>query len=196
MPRQAGSCLSCQTLGIGKKQSRLVSSMEIPTLQTDRLNLVPPSAVAEQLYEEFYTNALASSAYGGPLTAGAAWARLASDLGTWHLRGFGVWLIQRQQQQDFVGVCGYWQGIGWPRELTWWVLPEARGAGIAREASEAAIKHAYRVFRWPVVETYMNDTNEPARGLVLRLGGIKTGRRQFPDGLERDVFQIPSPSNA
>ena len=170
--------------------------MQIPTLQTDRLNLVAPSSGAERLYEEFYTNALASSAYGGPLTASAAWARLASDLGTWHLQGFGVWVIQRRQEQDFVGVCGYWQGVGWPRELTWWVFPVVRGAGIAREASEAAVKHAYRVFRWPVVETYMNDTNAPALGLVLRLGGIKTGRQQFPDGLERDVFQIPPPPDA
>ena len=170
--------------------------MQIPTLQTARLNLVPPSSGAEQLYEEFYTNAQASSAYGGPLTAGAAWARLASDLGAWHLRGFGIWVIQRRQQQDLVGVCGYWQGTGWPLELTWWVLPEARGAGIAREASQAVIKHAYRVFRWPVVETYMNDANEPARKLVLRLGGVKTGRRPFPDGQERDVFQIPAPPDA
>lgn len=102
-----------------------------------------------------------------------------------------MWAVQRREQQDLVGVCGYWQGKGWPRELTWWLLPRARGHGIAHEASLAAIHHAYRAFGWPVVETYMEDTNGPARALVLRLGGIKAGRRQFPDGLERDVFQIP-----
>jgi [ribosomal protein S5]-alanine N-acetyltransferase len=37
----------------------------------------------------------------------------------------------------------------------------------------------------------MKDDNAPARALVLRLGGVMTDRRQFPDGLERDVFQIP-----
>lgn len=42
-----------------------------------------------------------------------------------------------------------------------------------------------------VAERYMEDANGPARALVLRLGGIKVGRRQFPDGLERDVFQMP-----
>jgi RimJ/RimL family protein N-acetyltransferase len=97
--------------------------MQIPTIHTDRLILVPPSAEAEQLYEAFYTDVQASAAYGGPLTPGAASARLAADLGTWHLCGFGVWVIQQLQQQDFVGVCGYWQGKGWPRELTWWLLP-------------------------------------------------------------------------
>lgn len=145
------------------------------------------------MYEAFYTNAQASCAYGGPLTPEAARARLASDLGTWHRSGFGVWLIQRRQQQDLVGVCGYWQGKGWPKELTWWLLPQARGAGIAQEASRAAIEHAYRVFGWSVVETYMNDTNEPARALALRLGASKTRRQEFPDGLERDVFVLPPP---
>jgi RimJ/RimL family protein N-acetyltransferase len=170
--------------------------VQIPTIQTDRLSLLPPSVASEQLYEEFYTDARASCAYGGPLTAGAAWARLAADIGSWHLSGFGVWVIQRRLQRDLVGVCGYWQGKGWPRELTWWLLPQARGAGIAHEASQAVIRHAYQVFGWPVVETYMNDTNEPARALVLRLGGTRADRRQFPDGLERDVFQIPPPPDA
>ena len=167
--------------------------MQIPTLQTSRLCLVPPSLKASQLYEEFYTDTQASSEYGGPLTPGAAQTRLASDLGTWHLHGYGVWIIYRRREQDLVGVCGYWQGLGWPRELTWWLLPKARGAGIAREASEAAINHAYRAFEWPVVETYMNDTNESARKLVMSLGGVKTKRQLFPDGLERDVFHLRQP---
>jgi [ribosomal protein S5]-alanine N-acetyltransferase len=170
--------------------------MRMSTIQTALLNLVPPSSEAEQLYEEFYTNPGASSAYGGPLTSSAARTRLAADIDSWNLNGFGIWVVQRRQQQDFVGVCGYWQGNGWPRELTWWLLPKARGAGIAREASLAAIRHAYFVFGWPIVETYMNDSNESARNLVLRLGGIKSERRQFPDGLERDVFQIPHPHDA
>lgn len=56
----------------------------IPTLQTERLLLLPPSAAAEALYGAFYTDAQASHAYGGPLTAAAAWNRLAADLGAWH----------------------------------------------------------------------------------------------------------------
>jgi [ribosomal protein S5]-alanine N-acetyltransferase len=170
--------------------------MQIPTIQTALLNLVPPSSGAEQLYEEFYTDPEASSTYGGPLTSSLARVRLATDTESWNLNGFGVWVIQRREPQDFVGVCGYWQGNGWPRELTWWLLPKARGAGIAREASQAAIRHAYLVFGWSIVETYMNDGNESARNLVLRLGGIKCERRQFPDGLERDVFQIAHPRDA
>lgn len=167
--------------------------MNIPMLSTERLRLLPPGAQAEELYDRFYTDPAASSAYGGPLTPGAARARLAADIGCWQVQGFGVWLLQRRLEDDLVGVCGFWQGKGWPRELTWWLLPEARGSGLALEASRAAIAHAYRVFAWPAVETYMNDSNEPARKLVLGLGGRKMARQAFPDGLERDVYCMPDP---
>ena len=165
--------------------------MPIPTLHTERFVLLPPSAACEGLYEAFYTDARASRPYGGPLTSAAAWSRLAADLGAWHLQGFGVWAIARRDTGALVGVCGFWQGKGWPRELTWWLLPGARGAGFAQEASCAAIEHAYKQFAWQAVETYMNDDNHAARTLVLRLGGVVTGRRSFPDGLERDVFRFP-----
>lgn len=166
----------------------------IPTLSTERLRLVPPDAAAEPAYQRFYTDAEASRAYGGPLTPGAAWARLASDIGSWHLLGFGVWAVQRRDRGDVVGTCGFWQGKGWPRELTWWLLPDARGQGLAFEASRAAVDHAYRAFGWPSVETTMNDENLAARQLVGRLGGTILRRQAFPDGLERHLYRIPPPA--
>src|SRR5471030_2104303 len=103
--------------------------MDIPTLRTERLELIPPDRRCDDVYQRFYTDAEASRAYGGPLAPAAAWARLAYDVGAWRLQGFGVWAIRTRSEQDLVGVCGYWQGRGWPRELTWWLLPEYRGRG-------------------------------------------------------------------
>lgn len=165
----------------------------IPTLDTGRLRLVPPSVACEKTYEAFYADARASGPYGGPLTPGQAWARLASDLGHWHLQGFGVWAIELPAERAIVGTCGFWQGKGWPRELTWWLVPSARGRGLALEASRAAVHHAYTAWAWPEVQTYMNDDNASARALALRLGGRVVERRRFPDGLERDLFRIPRP---
>ena len=76
----------------------------------------------------FYTTQAASHAYGGPM------------------QGFGVWAIERMGTRDIIGTCGFWQGNGWPRELTWWLLPVARGQGYALEASRAAVAHAYTSF--------------------------------------------------
>lgn len=166
----------------------------IPTIETERLRLVPPSLDCFDAYAAFYTDADASKAYGGPIGKEQVWARLKADLGSWYLLGFGVWVIQQKSDNKYIGTCGFWQGNEWPTELTWWITPEGRGKGIATEASNAALLHAYNEFKWDVVETYMNDENEAARALVEKLGGKKVGRASFNDGLSRDIYQIPRPA--
>jgi RimJ/RimL family protein N-acetyltransferase len=105
--------------------------MHIASLHTERLELIAPERQCDAAYQRFYTDPEASAAYGGPLTASAAWARLAFDVGAWKLQGFGVWAVRTRHDQEMVGVCGYWQGRGWPREFTWLLLPEHRGRGLA-----------------------------------------------------------------
>ncbi|WP_431256862.1 GNAT family N-acetyltransferase [Roseateles chitinivorans] len=166
----------------------------IPTLESDRLTLSPLDRSCFDAYERFYGNAEASGSYGGPLSPAAAWTRLASDVGVWTLQGFGVWAIRRRDETAVLGVCGFWQGRGWPTELTWWLLPEARGQGMALDASRLAVTHAYRDWGWPTVQTYMRDDNIAARKLVLRLGGGLVDRVCFPDGEFRDLFEIPDPA--
>mgnify|MGYP000665637370 CR=1 FL=1 len=166
----------------------------IPILETQRLRLVPPTIENLDFYEEFYTDAEASKAYGGPLGKDQTLARLKADLGSWYLFGFGVWVIQQKSDDSFVGTCGFWQGNGWPIELTWWVSPQARGKGIATEASKVAIAHAYNEFNWDTVQTYMNDDNVAARTLVEKLGGQKIDRQSFNDGLSRDIYVMPRPN--
>lgn len=167
--------------------------MVIPTLETERLKLVPPAAHGFEAYREFYTDAAASNTYGGPLSPSQAWTRLKSDLGSWYLSGFGVWMLELNSTGEIVGTCGFWQGLGWPRELTWWLLPEARGQGYAFEASGAAISYAYDAMGWEDVVTYMLDSNIEASRLVERLGGEKARRMEFPDGQLRDYYRLPRP---
>ena len=71
------------------------------------------------------------------------------------------------------------------------LLPEARGAGYATEASRVVIDWAYRVLSWPHVETHMRDENAPARAIAERLGGTIDRRETFPDGVTRDVYVLP-----
>lgn len=160
-------------------------------VETDRLRLLIPDRDCIELYEKFYTNGNASESYGGPLNVDQTWARLKADLGSWHLLGFGVWVLQSKETNELLGTCGFWQGRNWPTELTWWVLPEHRGQGYAFEASKTVIKHARTWLGWSKVETYMNDENNAARGLVLKLGGEINRRITFPDGICRDIYTLP-----
>ncbi|AWF83441.1 N-acetyltransferase [Microbulbifer sp. A4B17] len=165
----------------------------LPTIETERLKLVPPRIDCFSAYERFYTDEVASKMYGGPINKEQVWARLKADLGSWHLLGFGVWVIQLKSNNNYIGTCGFWQGKDWPRELTWWVIPEGRGRGIATEASKAALSYAYDEFKWDIVETYMNDENIAARALVEKLGGRKDRREMFNDGFSRDIYVLPKP---
>lgn len=164
----------------------------IPTIETDRLVLRAPWAGDAPVYREFFTDAEASRAYGGPMTPDGAWRVLATDLGHWALRGYGRWAVELKATGAMIGGCGLWWPDGYPRsELTWWIVPAARRQGYALEASRAAVRFGYRSLGWPLVETHMNDDNDAARGLAVALGGTVFTRERFPDGVERDVYALP-----
>lgn len=165
----------------------------IPILETDRLVLRAPSANDYPVYRDFFADAEASAAYGGPPNADRAWRILATDIGHWPLRGYGRWSVVVRETGEMIGGCGLWWPEGYPRsELTWWIIPAARRFGYALEASHAAVRFGYRTLSWPLVETHMNDENEPARRLTEKLGGRIIARELFPDGLERNVYALPN----
>ncbi|KZN28611.1 hypothetical protein N480_11000 [Pseudoalteromonas luteoviolacea S2607] len=164
--------------------------IHIVPIETERLRLVAPSAACLDAYLQFYTDGEASKMYGGPIEPAQVLARLKADLGSWYLHGFGVWVVQEKASGNYIGTCGFWQGYNWPTELTWWLIPKTRGLGYAKEASIAAINYAYDELEFSQVRTYMNDDNDAARKLVERLGGTKTDRMLFPDGLYRDIYTL------
>ncbi|MGX1498893.1 ribosomal-protein-alanine N-acetyltransferase [Labrenzia sp. MBR-25] len=136
------------------------------SLETTRFRLRLPEKTDFPVYRAFFADAEASHFYGGPLREDMAWRVLASHLGHWQLRGYGIWVIEPIAGGDIIGGCGFVWPEGWPRrELTWWLMPQARGTGAAVEVSQAAIRHAYQVYGWPLVETHMKDDNEAAKSL-------------------------------
>ncbi len=164
----------------------------IPVLQTERLTMRGPEADDFPLYRDFYADAEGSGHYGGPKRADEAFQRLAADIGHWHLKGFGKWILVERASGKAVGGCGIVHPDGWPsHELTWWLTRDARGTGYATEASRAAITFGYEALGWDTVETHMRDTNTAARALVTRLGAEVIRRETFPDGVTRDVFRLP-----
>ncbi|WP_420412451.1 GNAT family N-acetyltransferase [Roseibium sp.] len=166
------------------------------SLDSPHFLLRPPSADDFTIYRQFFSDGEASHFYGGPLREDQAWRTLAGHLGHWQLRGYGMWMIVPKEGGAPLGGCGLVWPEGWPRrELTWWLLPEARGNGVAVEASQAAIRHAYDSYGWPMVETHMDDANIAAQKLVLKLGGEQIAREDFPDGKMRSVYRLPHPGN-
>lgn len=158
---------------------------------TQRLGLRVPDARDLDAYAAFFADPEASRFYGGPLRRDEAFGVLCRDIGHWMLRGFGKFAIACDGRT--IGGCGIVHPEGWPsHELTWWLLPEARGAGIAREASLAVLGWARDRLGLAEVETHFRDENAAARRLTERLGGRRVRRNIFPDGIARDIFAIPT----
>lgn len=162
-----------------------------PTHSTDRLTLRAPRARDLPSYVAFYTNAEASAFRDGPMRADQVWRKLAEDIGHWHLKGYGIWMLIRKDDGQTVGGVGLWHPEGWPRhEMAWWLLPHSRGTGLAIEASQAILSFAVNTLGWPSVETHIRDGNVAAHRLAKRLGGEVIARETFPDGHERDVYRL------
>ena len=167
----------------------------IPELRSPRLLLRAPGEEDFPTYMAFYADADASHFYGGPMSSSNAWKQLAMEVGHWTLKGYGMWSIETLSSSEMIGGCGFWWPSGWPRpELTWWLVKSAQGKGFATEASISAINYAYQKLDWHSVETHLDDDNEAARKLVLRLGGSILTRETFPDGIDRNVYSIPPAS--
>jgi RimJ/RimL family protein N-acetyltransferase len=120
-------------------------SLMIPTLETPRLRMrgftdddfpAYRALVADPQVMRFLGD-------GRPLGEIDAWRQLATILGHWVLRGFGLWAVEERETGRFVGRVGLLEPGGWPGfEVAYTIAPEVWGRGYAREAAGAALKHA------------------------------------------------------
>lgn len=164
-----------------------------PIITTARLTLTAPTPDDFGAYQAFYAvSDVAVGGYRGGRSDDEVRAILQANIEHWKTKAFGMWLLRRTGETEVIGGCGLAHPDHWPRhELTWWLMPDARGQGVATEASRAIIEWAYDTLGWSSVETHMRDENLPARRLAERLGGRKIDRETFPDGVARDVFELP-----
>lgn len=81
----------------------------------------------------------------------------------------------------------------WKRpEVTYWLVPDARGQGFGREALSLVVDYAFRAYDAPAVGAGAYASNDASRGLLESLGFVEEGRRRaymFVDGEHRDMVQ-------
>ena len=113
---------------------------------------------------------------GGPHGDDDAFVAFAATIGTWLLRGHGLWTVTDHAGAvlGFV-LIGFEPGDEAP-ELGWLFLPEARGKGFATEAAAAARAHALGDAGLNELVSYIDPTNAPSRRLARRIGAWLDGR--------------------
>jgi RimJ/RimL family protein N-acetyltransferase len=89
---------------------------EIPTLNTNRLRLRAFQASDLDAYASMQGNpeVMRHMVMGRASTRAEVWRTMATSLGGWALRGYGMWACEKRDDGAFVGSVGIFQPLDWP----------------------------------------------------------------------------------
>jgi RimJ/RimL family protein N-acetyltransferase len=108
---------------------------------------------------------------GQPLAPPMAWRSLATVIGHWSLRGYGLWAVTERASGALVGRVGFWNPDGWPGfELGWLLRRSYWGRGYATEAARAALDWAFTQRDQPHVISLIYPDNAASIRVATRLG--------------------------
>jgi RimJ/RimL family protein N-acetyltransferase len=113
---------------------------------------------------------------GRTLSRTDAWRHIALFLGTWQLRGYGMWAVEDKATGRFVGRVGYLHPEGWPGiELAWALARSYWGRGLASEAAQACLKHGFVSCGFEHVIHLIHPENRKSIAVAERLGAKPEG---------------------
>lgn len=147
-----------------------MTTFSIPIIETERLVLRAPHADDLPELTAFYASER-SHMVGGPRDHVGSWSSLATRLGHWALKGYGLWHLTENSSGRFVGAVGIIDVPGWDEpELGWTLMDGAEGKGLAFEAALAARDYAARQQGLNGVISYIAHENTRSRALAERMG--------------------------
>lgn len=165
-------------------------------IETARLRLRRPVPSDWEAFRDFMLSDRAT-VFGSHGHLGRAFRAFASELGHWEIFGFGMFAVTPRDGDRAVALVGPWSPPDWPeKEIGWMVLSaEAEGRGIAREAAEAALGHAWRTLGWHTAVSYIAEGNDRSVRLAERLGARLDPKAAAPEapGKRVLVYRHPRP---
>lgn len=140
-------------------------------LHTRRLVMRRPNGADWPAARDFFMSERAAGV-GGPHDLGRAWRLFAANLGHWDILGYGMWAVTLRGDDRAVGLVGPWCPADWPETEIGWVIfePGIEGTGIATEAAQAAIEHAWSALGWDTIVSYIAPGNTRSIRLAEKLG--------------------------
>ncbi len=164
--RTAASEIAAAQMGIGMSEN----GHRFPSLHTSRLQLVSPAEASFDAQQAFLS-------IGAPRFIEAAddpdalWWSIATIIGHWHLRGYGLFAVIERSSGRPVGLIGPWFPKGWPEpELSWHLTEDARGKGYATEAADAVLQWLFQEQNWSDIASFIPEDNDASIALAQRMG--------------------------
>jgi RimJ/RimL family protein N-acetyltransferase len=170
--------------------------MTAPVLETERLRMRGWREEDLAPLAAFSADEEATRFLGGPSGTDAAWRHMATLIGHWVLRGYGMWALEDRLSGRWIGYCGLWNPHGWPeREIGWGLAGSARGRGLATEAARRARDFAYQELGWTTVISCIAPDNVASQRVAQRLGATLERSIELM-GHAVAVYRHPAPSTS
>jgi RimJ/RimL family protein N-acetyltransferase len=169
--------------------------IRIPEVQTMRLVLRAFRASDLDAYAAMEADPEVRRYRGGNLrSTEESWGVMASGLGQWALRGYGLFALEDKGSGRFAGFAGIFHPFDWPEpEIGYSLARPFWGQGLAREAVTAARDWAFTALRFPVFPSFIMPDNARSIRVAKALGAVREGSvtlRGFVS--ERWVHRRPS----
>ncbi|GFE65210.1 GNAT family N-acetyltransferase [Litoreibacter roseus] len=170
-----------------------MTTITIPTLETERLTLRQMTMDDWPSYRDFYASD-ATRFTGGPYNAKQAWTLFAGDMGHWHLKGFGWFILDNGT--GVVGACGLHHPPHQKAlEIGWNTFPAAQGQGYATEAARTVLAWGWDTLVAPQIVSYIDRDNTASKAVAGKLGARFHGDMAAHDP-ECEVWVHPQPGIA
>ena len=122
------------------------------------------------------------------------WRAVATWIGHWEMRGYGITTWVEKATGTIVGRGGLWYPHGWPQVEVGWTIGRAWwGQGFAREAGAAALGPRLDAPRPPVGVQRHPSRQRPLPGGGAGLGRGATGGSAAPPGRARRHLALRPP---
>lgn len=141
-------------------------------LQTERLILRPADEWQRASLVAFLGNPDVMAVRKlGVLDADAAGAVVDEMIAHWRTHGFGMYAVIERASGRFLGECGLrYLEDGTVPEISYGLLPEARGKGYAREAATATLRHGFDTLGHRRIVAFARGDNAVSRRMLETLG--------------------------
>ncbi|NNE87866.1 MAG: GNAT family N-acetyltransferase [Silicimonas sp.] len=130
---------------------------------------------------------------GGPLDRKEAWKVFSMDCAQWHLRGYGMWVVEDKATGKTAGWVGFYEPDHYDEtEIGWVLLEEFEGKGLAEEAVRATRTHGECYFGIKRPCSFIAIDNQRSVALAERVGATLEEKRDRGNG-PFFVYRHPAP---
>lgn len=171
-------------------------------IETDRLTLRPWREADKPAYDAIINTPPMMVHFGGVQPRAAMDALVDAQMASQARDGFSMWAVEARTTGDLAGICGLRRmhhpgtPITGELEAGWRIGEQHWGAGVAREAAQAAFDWGWANTDFPRIVAYTNAENARSWGLMLRLGMTRQEQLDFvhPNGAPMIVYAIERPA--